>query len=419
MTKIKQVFISHATADAEFAHRLAKDLERLGLPVWIAPESIRPGEGWVRAIERGLAESSHVVVVLTPAALESKWVEKKTDVAIARERRERQGRIQVIPLDVEPCEVSLLLSSYQMVSFRRDYEAGLSQLAEILGVRVTPPEPALPPRPAPSPVTVSEAVLPAVTERLQPFELEMVLIPAGEFLMGSDPRKDEYAEDGEQPQHTLYLPDYYLAKTPVTNAQYAAFVQATSREQPRHWEGGKPPRDKEDHPVVYVSWHDAVAYCRWLAEVSGKPYGLPSEAQWEKGARGGDGRIYPWGNRWDAERCNSAEGGPGDTTPVGAYPQGASPYGLLDMAGNVWQWTRSLWGKGWGEPSFKYPYDPADGREDLDAPDSIRRVLRGGSFYNRRSHARCAYRFGRTPSSRYRRYGFRVVVFPISPPSAL
>jgi len=138
------VFISHATQDAQFAHRLADDLRRLGVQVWIAPESIRPGEGWVRAIERGLAESSHVVVVLTPAALESKWVEKETDVAIARERR---GRIQVIPLDVEPCEVPLLLSSYQMVSFRRDYEAGLSQLADILGVRVTPPEPALPPRP--------------------------------------------------------------------------------------------------------------------------------------------------------------------------------------------------------------------------------------------------------------------------------
>ena len=397
---MQTVFISHANQDAQFAHRLADDLRRLGVQVWIAPESIRPGEGWVRAIERGLAESSHVLVVLTPAALESKWVEKETDVAIARERK---GRIEVIPLDVEPCQVPLLLSSYQMVSFRRDYEAGLSQLADILGVRVPPPEPVRPR------VTVPEAVLPAVMERLKPFEPEMILIPAGEFLMGSDPSVDKDARDREQPQHSLYLPDYYLAKTPVTNVQYAAFVQATSHAPPDHWEGGKPPRGKEDHPVVYVSWHDALAYCRWLAEVTGKPYGLPSEAEWEKGARGSDGRIWPWHNRRDEKRCNSAEGGKGDTTPVGAYPQGASPYGLLDMAGNVWEWPRSLWGEEPGEPSFKYPYDPSDGREDLDAPDIVWRVLRGGSWVSYQGYARCVARAGRYPDFSDYGIGFRLV----------
>jgi formylglycine-generating enzyme required for sulfatase activity len=134
--------------------------------------------------------------------------------------------------------------------------------------------------------------------------------------------------------------------------------------------------------VVLVSWHDAVAYCNWLAEVTGKPYHLPSEAEWEKGGRGSDGRIYPWGNQWDAKRCNSEEGSKGGTTPVGAYPHGASPHGLLDMAGNVWEWTRSLWGEDWQKPSFKYPYDPDDGREDLNAPASVCRVLRGGSWYD-------------------------------------
>ncbi|MBL7183546.1 MAG: TIR domain-containing protein [Anaerolineae bacterium] len=138
MIKTKQVFISHATEDAQFAHRLADDLQRLGVQVWIAPEGIRPGEGWVSAIERGLNESSHAVIVLTPAALQSKWVKKETDVTIAQERK---GRIQVIPLYVEPCEVPLLLSSYQMVPFHGDYDAGLSQLANILGLRVAePPE---------------------------------------------------------------------------------------------------------------------------------------------------------------------------------------------------------------------------------------------------------------------------------------
>ncbi len=136
----------------------------------------------------------------------------------------------------------------------------------------------------------------------------MILIPAGEFLMGSDPQKDSDTEDNEQPQHLLYLPDYYLGKTPVTNAQYRAFVQATGYQRPEDWAEGRPPRDKEDHPVVNVSWYDAVTYCRWLSEVTGKSYSLPSEAEWEKGARGTDGRIYPWGNQWDETRCNSSQG---------------------------------------------------------------------------------------------------------------
>ena len=133
----RQVFISHAEEDADFANRLADDLMRLGMPVWIAPESILPGESWVRAIERGLRESSHMVIALTPAAVESQWVEKETDVAIARERK---GQIEVIPLDVKPCQLPLLLSSYQMVSFRQDYDAGLSQLAGRLGLRIEPSE---------------------------------------------------------------------------------------------------------------------------------------------------------------------------------------------------------------------------------------------------------------------------------------
>ena len=391
MAKTKQVFISYDSEDTQFAHRLANDLQRLGVQVWIAPESIRPGESWVSAIERGLKESSHVVVVLTPAALESEWVKKETDVAIAQERK---GRIQVIPLDVESCEVPLLLSSYQMVSFRRNYDAGLSKLANILCM----------PIPETSEVSETSEVLPRPPTP-QPFEPEMILIPAGKFLMGSDPSVDKDASNSEQPQHTLYLPDYYLAKTPVTQAQYAAFVQATGHNQPEHWEGGKPPRGKEDHPMVWVTWHDAVAYCNWMAETTGKPYRLPSEAEWEKGARGSDGRIYPWGNQWDAKRCNTLEGGKKGTTPVGAYPQGVSPYGLLDMTGNVREWTRSVY-KG-------YPYVSGDGREDLESGDP--RVLRGGSWRYYQVSARCAFRFGDLPDYRLSSFGFRVAASPGSP----
>jgi formylglycine-generating enzyme required for sulfatase activity len=178
-----------------------------------------------------------------------------------------------------------------------------------------------------------------VVERRQPFEPELIPIPAGEFLMGSDPRTDKNAGDDEQPQHYLHLPDYSIAKTPVTNVQYLAFVQSKGQKPPKYWKGGKPPGDKEDHPVVGVSWEDAMAYCNWLAEAMGKAYRLPSEAEWEKAARGADGRIWPWGNEWDEKRCNTREGGPGDSTPVGQYsPGGDSPYGCVDMAGNVFEW---------------------------------------------------------------------------------
>ncbi|MBN1890078.1 MAG: SUMF1/EgtB/PvdO family nonheme iron enzyme [Thermoflexales bacterium] len=180
-------------------------------------------------------------------------------------------------------------------------------------------------------------------ETSQPFEPELVLIPAGEFLMGSDPAKDKQAYDDEKPQHKRHLPDYYMAKTPVTNGQYLAFVEKTGQRALGYWKGGKLPKGKENHPVVNVTWHDAVAYCRWLAEVTGKPYGLPSEAEWEKATRGTDGRIYPWGNDWDAKKCNTSEGGKKGTTPVVAYPGGASPYGCLDMSGNVWEWCRTKW----------------------------------------------------------------------------
>jgi iron(II)-dependent oxidoreductase len=163
---------------------------------------------------------------------------------------------------------------------------------------------------------------------------------------------------------------------------------------------------------VNVRWHDTLAYCAWLSQVTGKRVILPSEAEWEKAARGDrDPREYPWGDEWNAARCNNSELGLPQTTPVGIFPEGASPYGCLDMAGNVWEWTRSLWGKDW-ETMYRYPYDSADGREDLNAPNSIRWVLRGGAFCSGPGLARCAYRLHLGPDARYHVIGFRVVVSP-------
>jgi serine/threonine-protein kinase len=216
-----------------------------------------------------------------------------------------------------------------------------------------------------------------------PISFDWVEIPAGSFLMGSDRKKDGRAYDNELPQHTVTLPAYRIARTPVTNAQYRVFVQATGRHAPQHWKEGRIPEGKEDHPVVYVSWQDAVAFCRWASEATGATIRLPTEAEWEKAARGTDGRIYPWGNdKPTAEHCNFSRN-VGDTTPVGSYPKGASPYGVLDVAGNVWEWTNSLF--------RRYPYDPTDGREDSYSEE--RRTVRGGSFHDLVRYVRCACRY--------------------------
>ncbi|MCI0696852.1 formylglycine-generating enzyme family protein [candidate division KSB1 bacterium] len=233
-------------------------------------------------------------------------------------------------------------------------------------------------------------------------EPEWVEIPAGEFWMGS-----EKGYSNEKPAHKLHLNAFLISRVPITNAQYHLFVQATAHRAPEHWQDGRPPKGKESHSVVNVSWDDAIAYCQWLSQVTEKTIALPSEAEWEKAARGDkEAREYPWGETFDATRCNCSELGLGDTTPVGIFPNGASPYGVLEMSGNVWEWTRCLWGK-------NYPYDPNDGREQLDASRDVLRVLRGGAFYVNVRFVRCAARYRDDPFNRVRNLGFRVVLRPL------
>jgi len=256
-------------------------------------------------------------------------------------------------------------------------------------------------------------------------------VPAGPFTMGSKDDPDAY--DDESPQHEQPLPyAYRISKYPVTNAQYAAFVQEGGYDNPNYWtEGGWQEKgdltgpqtyggvyDLPNHPVVMVSWYEALAFCRWLDEQlyqrgelsEGKQVTLPTEAEWEKAARGTDGRRYPWGGEPDPNRANYDETGIGTTSAVGLFPGGETPYGCLDMSGNVWEWTRSLWGEKWDKPTFKYPYDSRDGREDIDAPVGVRRVLRGGAFLYQRRDVRCPCRDRYNPYARYRFYGFRVCV---------
>lgn len=192
----------------------------------------------------------------------------------------------------------------------------------------------------------------------------MIRIPASTFTMGSS------MDDNEKPPHSVTLAEYWMAKTPVTNAQYRLFVQATGHKSAGEWEEYAR-RWGDNCPVVKVSWYDAVAYCKWAG------FRLPTEAEWEYAARGPKGFEYPWGNEWDRSKCCSSVGGDWRSAekPVaaGSYLAGASSFGCLDLAGNVWEWCSSK-----SEP---YPYDASDGREDfLSCFDS--RVVRGGSWAN-------------------------------------
>ena len=241
----------------------------------------------------------------------------------------------------------------------------------------------------------------------------LVSVAAGPFLMGSDPAHDPEAYDDETPQHRVEVDAFRIGKYPVTVAEYALAVRAKTVPEPPE-EGGmswQTQLQRLDHPVVNVSWQDAQAYLKWLREASGEPdWRLPTEAEWEKAARwdprANASRIYPWGDSFDTNRCNTRESGIGHATPVGSYPasderrSGASLWGSEELAGNVWEWTSSLL-----EP---YPYARTDGRE---APDSIEnRALRGGSWYNNARNARAACRLDLRPDNRSRNCGFRLTL---------
>lgn len=264
-------------------------------------------------------------------------------------------------------------------------------------------------------------VLPA---KAQPIEPELVTVAAGPFVTGSDRaereaayRLDERAYghsvtrqngwyEGEGRRRTVQLPAFAILADPVTNAQYARFVAATAHRLPgvsraewrsyglihpyqrtrRHaWVGGHPPEGRAHHPVVLVSYDDALAYARWKSEMTGEDWRLPDELQWEKAARGSDGRRFPWGDAFDPARLNSHDAGPFDTLPVGRFRNGASPFGMRDAAGQVFEWTSTPAGEG-------------------------RRIVKGGSWDDKGCGVcRPAARHGRPERLKHILIGFRLV----------
>ena len=266
--------------------------------------------------------------------------------------------------------------------------------------------------------------LPACAAAADPSLPVLIEIPAGPFVVGSDRaereaayRLDEAAYghsrtrerkwyEAEADRGTRETAAYAISRNMITNAQYAAFVAATGHPVPdvdpqtwkgyrlihpyertrRHaWSGSVPPDGRESHPVVLVSHADAEAYAAWVSGLTGRVWRLPSELEWEKAARGSDGRLFPWGGDWDPARLNSHDRGPFDTLPVGSFPAGASPFGLLDAAGQVFEWTATPSGKG-------------------------RFVVKGGSWDDKGCGVcRPAARHGRPANLKHILVGFRLV----------
>jgi hypothetical protein len=454
----RQIFLSHAHQDAALAQRLAADLRAEGWTIWMAPDSIRPGEMWAEAIERGLAESGIFLSLLSPAGVASRWVRLETNAAIAMEM---EDRLRFLSLLIEPCIIPFIWRGYQWLDFTGGYDpapllatlsvggdqgaygepgahggsplpggdvsmsggvaavgggdaAGhdLYKAARDIHIHnylapaaATSPaaeptkqqEPARPlAKPTVTPISRVEAPPPKqdvppehVPDSLARLDdgryyhiktgMEMVYVPAGPFLYGD---KNEERN----------LPTFWIGRTPVTNAQYKRFLD----ENPEHrlprtnamfelqtgWYATNRtfPKGHEDYPVVLVSWEDADAFCRWAGLT------MPAEERWEKAARGTDGRRYPWGrNQASAKLCYfNRKSGP---TSIGRYsPSADSPFGCVDMAGNVWDWTATR--------------EEATGRYRI----------RGGSWKDAAWYMRSDYGPSRTPTSRDENIGFRCVM---------
>ncbi|MFL6258078.1 MAG: formylglycine-generating enzyme family protein, partial [Thermoanaerobaculia bacterium] len=271
--------------------------------------------------------------------------------------------------------------------------------------------------------------------------MEFYWVPAGPFLMGS-PKRDWKAEDREAPQFECSLPyDFWVGRYPVTFAQYDEYLVETKNEKSYRgsWEL------LDNNPLVGVSWFEALEFCHWLTTrwrksgkiESGWEVRLPSEAEWEKAARGGlvfplkpvvkvaggqvfrnsrkinptPRRIFPWGMKLSPNKANYADS-VDRWSAVGCFPGGASPYGIEELSGNVWEWTSTLWGEDVWIASFRYPYVREDGRENLKAPTNVYRVIRGGAFAEPFGHIRCAYRELIRPNQAHLGLGFRVVLSP-------
>jgi serine/threonine-protein kinase len=371
------IFLCYNRRNTDTMRPVRETLRANGLTVW-TDEGLETGTpSWDAAIQEAIQQAQAVVVLLSPEAKDSKWVGR--EIAYAETFRKPIFPILVAGDDTNAVPIRLI--DAQWIDGRQDAQEAARELQPLLLRHIGH----------------------STAKTKSPVPFDWAVIPAGAFLMGSNMRQDPQATLDEAPQHRMTLTRFCISRVPVTNTQYSQFVAATSYTPPVQWKSSGAPAGREEHPVVNVSWYDAQAFCRW-ADVQ-----LPTEAQWEKAARGLDGRLFPWGDQSPDSSRGNYDRMVGNTTPVDSYLSGHSPYGIADMAGNVLEWTHSLWGPDFASPRYGYPYDGTDGRENSEPGRKMLCVLRGGAFNLGVGALRCAFRTGGAASRGRPNIGFRVV----------
>jgi toxoflavin biosynthesis protein ToxD len=396
-----RLFVSHSTQDNAWCRELVTALKAAGYDVWYDEQGLTAGAVWIETLQRELQARDVFVIVLTPEAWASPWVQEEVRLALSTQRT-------ILPVMLKATPVAGFLMTRQWVNVADvDTATGVQRVLVALGSPVV-----FPAAPAPKHITDAPHIVPPallqkgfvgrIVDGVEVMTPPMCLVPAGPCLLGTDPRREPEEAEREELQRQVDVAAYYIGKYPVTVAEYANALKAQNIRPPGDW---STQATRPDHPVTRISWKAALAYVAWLAQVTGEPWRLPTEEEWEKAARGNDGRIYPWGDAWDSTRANTEEGGPGDTTPVGSYPAGASPYGVLDLAGNVNEWcgippdSPLLLPGAWtgGEPRKSVGY------------------LAGGGWDEDSSHARAAYRSQLLMGQQTDDTGFRLVWQPPAP----
>jgi len=446
-----EIFVSYSKKDSEFAKKLYSDLKSAGFDVWMDREGIRGGDQWRPTIEKNLKLADKVIVLISPNSMASDWVRHEGSMAYAWEKAiipllvghvhslppwveetqwidfenqayERaldalvfeltprtlaqeyldkqlliyqntgdligEARLRIIEEESESLSISpdkkelIELSRAAVLRVKRKRQAIIAVAILLFGAAVS--------------ITTLGATGNLNRLIYRPLPMDLVDIPAGEFLMGS-PENDVFAENDEKPQRRVYLDAYQIGKFEVTNAQYLQCIKAGVCSVLPQFETIEP--DQYDFPVIRTGWEEANTLCQWYG------YRLPTEAEWEKAARGEDGWMYPWGNETpDCNRTNfRIDNCEIAIKPVGSYPDNASPYGAFDMAGNVWEWVADWYAPDYyAQAPVENPPGPAEYEED-----AYRRILRGGSAFYEAAVIRAANRRAATPDTSNDNVGFR------------